>query len=91
MADARAEEFDANERIAGLSMLSIKRAMQWVGIMERRDDVDQVATALGLSVHASLKRSPIDVLGHLSVHEPPPVDTHSATSFTSIFPRVAFE
>jgi hypothetical protein len=46
MADPKAEEFDPDERICGFSMLSIKRAMQLIGIMEDRDDVDHVADSL---------------------------------------------
>ncbi len=47
MADEKTEEFDANDRVVGFSLLRIKRAMQWIGITEDRDDVDYVAEALG--------------------------------------------
>ena len=55
MADTKAEEFDANERIAGFSMLSIKRAMQLIGIMEDRDDIDHVAQSLGCPPQQALR------------------------------------
>jgi hypothetical protein len=40
------EDFDANERIAGFSLLSIKQAIQLVGLMDDRDDVKHAATVL---------------------------------------------
>jgi hypothetical protein len=40
------KDFDANERIAGFSLLSIKQAIQLVGIGEDRDDVKHVSTVL---------------------------------------------
>lgn len=40
------KDFDANERIAGFSLLSIKQAIQLVGLMEDRDDVKHVSTVL---------------------------------------------
>lgn len=55
MADPKAEEFDANERIAGFSMLGIKRAMQLIGIMDDRDDVDHVSTCLGCPSQQALR------------------------------------
>jgi hypothetical protein len=39
-------EFDANEVIAGFPLASIKRALAWVGVMEDRDDIKNVAKAL---------------------------------------------
>jgi hypothetical protein len=47
MADPKAEEFEANERIAGFSLLSIKHARTMVRIMEDRDDIAHVARSLG--------------------------------------------
>jgi ribosomal protein S19E (S16A) len=55
MADAKGEEFDANDRILGFSLLSIKRALQWVGMMEDRDDIDYVAEALGCPEQQALR------------------------------------
>lgn len=40
-------EFDASEVIAGFPLTSIKRAIAWVGIMDDRDDIKNVADALG--------------------------------------------
>jgi len=39
-------DFDPAETIAGFPLLSIKRALGWVGIMEDRDDIALVADAL---------------------------------------------
>ena len=39
-------DFDPSERIAGFPLLSIKRALGWVGITDDRDDVALVAEAL---------------------------------------------
>ena len=39
-------DFDPAETIAGFPLLSIKRALGWVGIMDDRDDVARVAEAL---------------------------------------------
>jgi|CZKU01.1.fsa_nt_gi hypothetical protein len=41
--------FDANERIAGFSMLAIKGAVTWIGIMDDRDDLANVAQSLKCS------------------------------------------
>jgi hypothetical protein len=46
MTDPNADEFDPNDRIAGFSLLSIKRALTMVGIMEDRDDIAHVAREL---------------------------------------------
>jgi hypothetical protein len=35
--------FDANERIAGFSMLAIKGAVTWIGVMDYRDGLADVA------------------------------------------------
>ncbi len=40
------KEFDAGEVIAGFPLASIKRALTWVGVMEDRDDIKNVASAL---------------------------------------------
>jgi hypothetical protein len=40
-------DFDASEIIAGFPLPSIKRAIAWVGIMDDRDDIKNVADALG--------------------------------------------
>lgn len=40
------EEFDGNDRVLGFSLVSIKRALGWVGIMDDRDDVRSVSQAL---------------------------------------------
>jgi hypothetical protein len=45
-----ADEFDANERVAGFPLARIKKALSWVGVMEDRDDVERVAEALGCSL-----------------------------------------
>lgn len=47
MTDPKADEFDPDDRIAGFSLLSIKRALTMVGIMEDRDDIAHVARSLG--------------------------------------------
>lgn len=39
-------EFDASEVIAGFPLASIKRALTWVGLMDDRDDIKNVADAL---------------------------------------------
>lgn len=39
-------EFDANEVVAGFPLLSIRHALQWVGMMDDRDDIKSVADAL---------------------------------------------
>jgi len=46
MAEPDQEEFDANERIAGFSLLAIRDAIRFVGITDDRDDVKHVSTAL---------------------------------------------
>jgi len=40
-------EFDPGEVIAGFPLVGIKRALTWVGVMEDRDDIKNVAKALG--------------------------------------------
>lgn len=40
------DEFDANDRVLGFSLVGIKRALGWVGIMDDRDDVRSVSQAL---------------------------------------------
>jgi hypothetical protein len=40
------DDFDANERVAGFSLVSIKRALGWIGIMDDRDDIKSVVEAL---------------------------------------------
>lgn len=39
-------EFNANEVVAGFPLLSIRHALQWVGVMPDRDDIKTVAEAL---------------------------------------------
>lgn len=39
-------EFDANEVVAGFPLLSIRHALQWVGLMDDRDDIKSVAESL---------------------------------------------
>ena len=39
-------DFDANTMVAGFPLVKIKAALTWVGIMEDRDDVKNVADAL---------------------------------------------
>ena len=40
------KDFDADERIAGFSLLSIRDAIQLVGLMEDQDDVKHLSTVL---------------------------------------------
>jgi DNA-binding IclR family transcriptional regulator len=42
-------EFNANEVVAGFPLLSIRHALQWVGVMPDRDDIKTVAEALKCS------------------------------------------
>ena len=42
-----ADEFDANEPIAGFPLVSIQKALVWVGVMDDRDDIKSVGEALG--------------------------------------------
>jgi hypothetical protein len=41
------KDFDANERIAGFSLLSVKRAIQFLGMNEDQSDAKHVSTVLG--------------------------------------------
>jgi hypothetical protein len=41
-----AKEFDATEVVAGFPLPSIRHALQWVGVMDDRDDIKTVAEAL---------------------------------------------
>jgi hypothetical protein len=55
MADAKTEDFDPNDRIAEFSLLSIKRTLQMVGIMEDRDDIAHVASSLSCPPQQALR------------------------------------
>ena len=46
MSELDQESFDANERIAGFSLLNIRDAIRLVGITDDRDDVKHVSTVL---------------------------------------------
>ena|SRR5450432_2988929 len=48
-------EFHADERIAGLYLVAIKKALGWVGIMEDRDDVANVSEPLGCGPRQALR------------------------------------
>ncbi len=49
------ENFDANERIAGFSLARIKKALSWVGVLDERNDVDNVAQALHCPIGQALR------------------------------------
>jgi hypothetical protein len=59
----KGEEFNANDRIGGFALTSIKRALTWVGISEERDDIDTVAEGLGCG-----RRQAVHVLEELEKH-----------------------
>ena len=52
---AMAEDFDVVERVCGFSLVSIKSAVALVGIMDDRDDVRTVGTALHCHDHQALR------------------------------------
>ena len=49
------DEFDANDRVAGFSMVSVQRALSTVGFMDDRDDIKNVAEALACPPRQALR------------------------------------